>query len=1024
MNKFYLTALFLLVGLGSAARPAGRVSGSVCDETGAPLAGVTVYVVETKQGAITDLKGAYSVAAESGATLRFSFIGYKTQEIPVGSRTVLDRVTMQPDNDLLEEVVVVGYGTQTKANLLGAVENVDVRELENRPITQASMALQGQIAGIDVVQNSGQPGDDQGSIRIRGVTSIANNNEPLVMIDGVEGDINSVNPKDIEGISVLKDASSAAIYGNRAAAGVLLITTKSGRDTDGRLTVSYNGSYSLQEPTTLPEAVGAIEYLDLKAEMYLYNGELKNYESEKSKYLSGEKAAINSYLKYFRVAPMHDHYINLSMGSKLYKGSMSFGYADQDGVLIGTDNRKYSFRANQEFRNRKRTFFGRLNLSGYRTERNQPAAGANAMIQEIHIAGPTCLYKSWDGLYGYLGRHMAQIEAGGNWATTTNVFTGKATLGAEPIEGLEITGSYAVSYSDVKNAQFVAPITTAGDLYGDKVNTVDSYMDVKRGGTLSTTVDLTVGYRRDWGEHRFSVLAGASQFLWKSDQLHARRNNMSAYVPSLNLGDPATQINDDAINERATRSLFGRIGYSYDDRYLFEVNARYDGSSRFYNRKWGFFPSVAFAWRVSEEPFFKNSDVARYISNLKLRTSWGRLGNEYMTSYYTGYPTMSTDINYDFAGSVVAGAAITELSNPDTSWETSEQINIGLDVGFLRCFTLTVDAYYKKTSDILMRLPIAPSLIGNEKGGPYQNAGAMENKGLEFTLNYRQKIARKVNVSATFIASLLRNKVLDLNGTSPIIDPTLPIAHIEGMPVGAYFGYRMDGIYQMDDFTWQNDSDPSVPIQDRQYRLKPGLPVQTEGAVRPGDLKYRDLSGPDGVPDGEIDLDYDREVIGNPFPDATLSLNLSVDWKGLDFNMFWQSSIGRDMYNQGPMVIPFYRDWGNVWADMVSERWTADNPTNSHPRLNYSTRTTTTRSSYYIYDASFLRLKNIEIGYSLPSRWLKKIHIRKLRVYAGIQNAWTWTDFPGWDPERPSSNISSEVYPQVRIYNFGINLSF
>lgn len=1024
MNKIYLTVLVLFFSLCCVAQNTDYVRGVVCDETGCPMAGVTVYVEQTKKGAITNMQGEYSVQAEPAATIQFSFIGYKTLKIAAGNRNLLKKITMQPDNDLLEEVVVVGYGTQTKANLLGAVENVDVKELENRPITQASMALQGQIAGIDVVQNSGQPGDDHGSIRIRGVTSIANNNEPLVLIDGVEGDINSVNPKDIEGISVLKDASSAAIYGNRAAAGVLLITTRSGRDTDGRLTVSYNGSYSLQEPTTLPESVGALEYLDLKAEMYLYNGELKNYESEKAKYISGEKVAINSYLKYFRVAPMHDHYINMSMGSKLYKGSMSFGYANQDGVLIGTDNAKYSFRVNQEFRNKKRTFFGRLNLSGYRTERDQPAAGSNSMVQEIHIAGPTCLYKSYDGLYGYLGRHMAQLEAGGNWETISNVFTGKATLGAEPVKGLEITGSYAVSYSDVKNSQFVAPITTAGDLYGDKVNTVDSYMDARKNGTLSTTLDLTVSYKRTFGKHNFNVLAGASQFLWRSDMLHARRNNMSAFMPSLNMGDPATQINSDAINERSTRSLFGRVGYSYDDRYLFEANARYDGSSRFYHKKWGFFPSVAFAWRTSEEPFFKNSGVSRYITNLKLRTSWGRLGNEYMTSYYTGYSTMSTDINYNFSGSVVAGSAITELSNPYTSWETSEQVNVGLDIGFLKYFTLTVDAYYKKTSDILMRLPIAPSLIGNEKGGPYQNAGEMENKGLEFTLNYRQKIARKVNINATFIASLMRNKVLDLKGTSPIIDPTLPIAHIEGMPVGAYYGYRMDGVYQMDDFTWQNDSDPSIPLQDRNYELKPGLPVQTEGAVRPGDLKYKDISGPDGVPDGEIDLDYDREVIGNPFPDVTMSLNLSVDWKGVDFNMFWQSSIGRDMYNQGPMVIPFYSDWGNVWADMVSKRWTVDNPTNSHPRLNYSSRTATTRSSYYIYDASFLRLKNIEIGYSLPSRWLSKIRVQKLRIYAGIQNAWTWTNFPGWDPERPSTNISSEVYPQVRIYNFGINLTF
>jgi hypothetical protein len=257
-----------------------------------------------------------------------------------------------------------------------------------------------------------------------------------------------------------------------------------------------------------------------------------------------------------------------------------------------------------------------------------------------------------------------------------------------------------------------------------------------------------------------------------------------------------------------------------------------------------------------------------------------------------------------------------------------------------------------------------------------------------------------------------------------VIHASLPIVQMEGHPVGAYYGYRMAGVYQFDDFTWQNDSDPSVPLQDRVYKLKEGRPVPSEGSPRPGDLKFADLSGPDGKPDGKIDLDYDRTIIGDPFPDVSMSLNLNWGWKGIDFNMFWQTVLGRDMYNQGPMVVPFYNDNGNVWKDMVDKRWTADNPTNRHPRMNYDSKTANTRSSYYIYDASFLRLKNIELGYTLPVRWTAKLHMSKVRIYAGIQNAWTLTNFPGWDPERPSTNIASEVYPQIRIYNFGLNIGF
>lgn len=1025
MNKFYLSIMALCAPalLWAQSR---ELTGKVVDEEGRPLAGVTIYVKQTGDGTTSTPAGTYRLKVkEVPAAVTFTFVGYTPRELSTAdSKADFALVKMEPDVTNIHDVVVVGYGTQTKVNLTGAVDNVSVRDLETRPITQTSMALQGQVAGVDVVQNSGQPGDDYGTIRIRGVSSIENNNEPLVLIDGVEGDINRINPKDIASISVLKDASSASIYGSRAGAGVVLVTTKTGGGSSGKLSVSYNGSFSVQEPTTLPEPVKIMEYLDLREEMFLYNGEVRNFDQDRAKYASGEKVAVNYYLRHFRVAPMHDHHLGVSMGGRNYRSAVSLGYSDQDGVLRGTENRKMTFRANLDMYSSSRRFFTKFNVSGYRSEMTDLALGSSTAIMDIHRAGPQSIFQAYNGLYGYYGRHRAQLDAGGRILNTVNQLNAKVTMGVEPVKGLIVQGSFATVYYDSKRDQFVAPITTVGDLYGDTLNQQESSIDVRNSGTLSTTSELTATYKKRIRRHEINLLLGVSQYWWKNEWESTGRKNLSGNKPSLNFGDPATVYNSSEVSKRTSRSLFARAGYSYDDRYLFEFNIRRDGSSRFVNKKWGTFPSVSAGWRISEESFFKHSALTHAIDNLKLRVSWGRLGNEYIASNYTGYAVLSYGNYYDFGGTMVGGAAITELSNPDTTWETSEMTNIGLDLSLLRQLTLTVDLFYKRTTGVLMKKPVAPSLIGNVNGGTFQNAGSMENKGLELTLAWRRTFRNKLSLNATFITSFVRNKILDV-GETPIIAPNgLPFINRNGSPTGAFYGYRMEGIYQFEDFTWQNGSDPNVPLDQREYKLKPELPVPSEGTPRPGDLKFADLSGPDGKKDGKIDLAYDRTVIGNPFPDVTLSFNAGLEWKGIDFNMFWQASLGRDMYNQGSMVIPFYSDTGNVWRYMADRRWTADNPTDRYPRLNYDAKTVSTRSSYYIFDGSYLRLKNIELGYTFPARWTSAIRISKLRVYAGIQNAWTLTKFPGWDPERPSTNISSEIYPQVRIYNFGLNVTF
>ena len=529
-KTFILTLVFLLSAVAAASQPT-EIKGIVQDEYGKPMPGVAVFIKDTGTGTITDNNGEYSLDIPSkDVVVTFQFLGYKTIELPLsGSMERFSHVKMELDNLVFDEIVVIGYGTQKKANLLGAAENVSVKDLENRPVTSASMALQGTVAGVDVVQNSGQPGNDQGTIRIRGISSIENNNEPLVLIDGVEGDINQLNPRDIETMSVLKDASSAAIYGNRAAAGVVLITTKSGEGA-GKLRVSYNGSFSLQEPTELPTPVKVLEWLDLKEEMYLYNGEIKNFDSEREKYISGERVSANYYLKHFRVAPMHDHYLSMTMGGKNYNGNISVGYSYQDGVLKGTDNEKISFRSNTTMYSNNRKFSTTLNISGYRKDMTSTALGTNQTIMDIHRAGPTSVYLAYNGIYGFYGRHMGQLEAGGRTKNISNQLTAKLSMGYEPVKGLKIQGSFATVYYQSRNDQFVAPIYTAGDLYGDVQNKVASYLEIRNSLTLSTTTEVTATYKKKIRRHDISALLGASQYWWKNEWESARRDNMSSFT--------------------------------------------------------------------------------------------------------------------------------------------------------------------------------------------------------------------------------------------------------------------------------------------------------------------------------------------------------------------------------------------------------------------------------------------------------------------------------------------------------------
>lgn len=1026
--KKHVFILFLLMAPLLVWSQTKDISGKVTDEFGEALPGAAVTVKGTQKGTLTDMDGAFTIKVSGNEnTLVVSFFGYTTQDVDITGKTVVN-ASLHPDAIELEEVVAVGYGTQKKVNLIGAAENVNMKSLENRPLTNTSMALQGQIAGVDVIQGSGEPGADQGNIRIRGVSSIENNNDPLVIIDGQEGDINQVNPKDIESMSVLKDASSAAIYGNRAAAGVIIITTKSG--SEGSMKVNYSANFGLQQATKLPDPVGIYTWIDLKQEMLTYNGQKSQadaLEVEREKFLSGEKVATNYYDQYFETAFQQDHYINISGGNKQFRGSVSLGYTDQDGVLTGTSFKKYSFRTNIDAYSANRVVNFKFNLSGFRAIRDEYAVSSNTIINNVHRAGPISVFKAQNGLYGFYGLYTAQKDAGGGKDTYNNALNGRATLNLNLFKGFQLSGALGVYYGGNTVTAFQPPVKTATDLYGNTPQEQSSRLERTNVNSFNTTLELIARYNTTINkDHKLNALFGFSQMEYKYEQDFARRDNYTTFLPSLNLGDPATQVNSDSKSERTTRAYFGRFGYTYKDRYLFEANFRADATSRFRNDQWGYFPSVSAGWRISEEPFFRNANLS-FVDNLKIRASWGKLGNESIYgAAYTGYNLYSVAYPYDFGGNVYPGGKVLELSNSATTWETTTQTNIGLDIAVFNDLSFTFDAYNKKTTDILLRVPIAPSL--GSPNVPYQNAGEMTNKGFELSASYKKSLTKdlKFNVTATF--AYLKNEVTSIMNDTPILHATTDnstsvlISRV-GDPFGSFYGYKMEGIFQVSDFTWQSNSDPNIPVHERTYVLKPGIPTQAENP-KPGDIRFRDISGPNGEPDGVIDLDYDRTVIGNQFPDFTYSFNIGTEYKGFDINLFFHGVQGRDLYNQGAMVVPFVNDNGNVWKEGANRRWTYENPSNSHPRLFNDNTRLTMRSDYYVEDASFLRLKNVEVGYTLPRRLMKKLKMESVRVYAGVQNAFTITSFNGWDPERPATNISSDVYPQVRVYNMGINVNF
>lgn len=1019
MNKILKIKLLLLLALSfyllpALAQDSKTVSGVITDMMGEPIIGVNVTERGTSNGTITDLSGAFTLKVSTRSTLAITYIGFLTVEIPVGNQTTIN-VRLKEDTQSLDEVVVVGYGTQKKVNLTGSVSSVSATDLANKPVAMTSQAIAGLAPGLSVLQTSGRPGTGA-TVKIRGTGTFSSaGNGPLVLIDGLAGGIDDVSPEDIQSISFLKDAASASIYGNRAANGVILIETKKG--STGKTAITYNNSFGWQKATELPDFLSSWEYATYYNEAMLNMSRPEAYTADQiQKYRDGsdpDKYPNVNHLKWLLDTGsgfQQRHTVGIQGGNDKTSYNLSLGYSHQDGMTAKTSNDRYTALFTMKSEIAKGLVLN-LNMNAYGNDYKAPNGEPQSIDGMIGYAvrqGPIYAGKKTDGTYGYqdnyspeawmasesfINNNGKKVSASGqlNWAT--------------PIEGLSFSGRAGLTYYTTYDKTYRA------NTYFDETKTVGpATLKIYSANNMYTTYEGLANYTKQVGLHSFKLLAGTSAEVSTDKNVEGSRNTFpNNYLYELGSGDASTASNGSGLNEYSLVSFFGRLNYSWNERYLLEGNMRYDGSSRFAkDSRWGLFPSVSAGWRISEEAFWKESAIRTVVDNFKLRASWGTLGNQNIGTY----PYQQTYVlgqNYPLGnpGTLLSGAGMTKFNNPEVSWETTTITDIGLDFSlFNGKLTGVVDYFYKYTSDILSAVQRA-GVMGRDVG--LSNVGAVSNKGIEVMLTYNGNIGREFNFSIAPNFTYVKNAVEKLaNGNTEEINNS----RIVGEPLGIIYGYQTDGL-----FVDQAEID-AAPNQ-----------LVNKSNIKPGYVKYKDISGPDGVPDGKVDATYDRTVLGSTTPKFYYGLNLSASYKGLDFSALLQGIGGHKRLIGSYMAYAFYNG-GQIQQWQVDNRWTVDNPNKwaEYPRLETLNMNNTNlqTSSYWMRDASFLRVKNVQLGYTLPESVSRKVGLRNVRVYLSGQNLFTFNSFyKGWDPENEiGTGDQPSYYPINSIYSFGFNFKF
>lgn len=1025
------------------------VSGSVMDQQGGPLPGVSILIEGTSTGVITDIDGNYSLNAPGTSVLIFNFLGFESQKVSVDNRSTIN-VVLRESFMSLDEVVVVGYGSMRRTDVTGSMVSVSSEAIEKSVPTSIDQVLQGRAAGVQVQQNSGAPGSSS-SIRIRGVNSINATNEPIFVIDGVVIDGNSgsssnnplasINPSDILTMDVLKDASATAIYGSRGANGVILITTKRGEK--GMARVTYDGYMGYQEIPTRLDLMDLRQYAEHKnerAEANIVNDD--SFFIDPSILGKGTDWQDALYQRAF----MQSHNLSVSGGSEKSTYALGLGYLDQEGIAIGSGFERITLRGNFDSQVKDWLKAG-VNFSLSNTNQVLSIGSDNAnndtMIKTAMKQTPNVSVRNAEGTFDGPDDNM--------YVQTNPV--GLASIRENDRERLGIRSGIFLEATLLKG------LTLKTELSSDfNMNNEYRFTPSYRFGALSNDViqservktyskywswNNVLNYTRTLNEvHSVNAMLGQEMQESQWEYLYGYRSGfLNNAAHDLNAGDGTTSQANGNSGQHAMMSYFGRIFYSYDDRYMLTTTLRHDGSSNFSeDNRWGWFPSAAVAWRISNESFLRDNLI---VSNLRLRAGWGKVGNQNVPSY--AYTSVMSSVTTVWGTGQLAG----NTANPALQWETTQSSNLGLDVSlFQNRVEFIADVYHKKTDNLLLRLPL-PAYMGSQGQGattpPWANVGSLENKGIELTLNTVNVDRGGFQWRSNLVFSLNRNKVVELDTETSTLDVTVqegsevtPVTRtVVGKPIGQFYGYKVIGRFNKGTDFYYKDANGQV----KEVARPEGIGI-TESGVWIGDYIFEDVDG-----DGVIN-DSDRTFIGNPEPKFTFGIGNSFAYKGFDLSVQLGGSFGNDVINYQRRWLENPRENHNL---LVSARdyarlgvVDANGPENDYRnlevvggaddmyRLSASSSNANNRmSNRYVEDGSYLRIQNISLGYNLPRRWVEQIGMENAKIYANLQNVYTWTKYSGYDPEVGAhqqnallSGVDNARYPSPRIYTLGLNLTF
>lgn len=981
------------------------VTGIVIGSDGAPLAGVTILEKGTKNGTATDASGNFSITV-SGATamLEVSSLGYTSQEVAANGASPLT-IILAGAATQLEQIVVVGYGTQKRKDLTGAIASIKGDDIAKQPVQTATQAIQGKVAGVQII-SSGEP-NSLPTVRVRGTGTMLGGANPLYVVDGViTDDIRNINSADIVTLDVLKDASATAIYGMRAANGVLLITTKKGKS--GKMQFSYDANAGIREATNLVNMAGENQYAGYLNEASIYYAGLDSLVTPSQ--LKGYNT--DWYDAILRRGFQQNHNLSVSGGSDKIIYFLSAGYLSDEGILLNNKFNRFTLRSNNEYRLTKKLKLNTL-VSYSRSDANGANFGA---FSNAYRAAPYVPSKIGD-LYGNtsaagnVGNPLLDIEKGYN-KVLGNRLQGTFSLDYKIIPSITLKSSMGVDLDFTKSTgydyKYLSDATTFVTPGGNQTRG-NSKLTLANNEANKWVWDNTATFNKRFDKHDLTVLAGvtAEQFKFSTVESSAMDVPTNKDQWYLNSGTNGTQTVSNSGDKWTRNSYLGRINYSYDSRYLLTATFRADGTSRFGpDNRWGYFPAVGVGWNITDESFMQNQKV---FDNLKLRGSWGKVGNDNIpTSLYYSIATRNVPYYYDVAKNRYLGISFDNVTDKNVKWEVTDEFDVGLSFGLLdRRLTGDIDYYKKTTNDALIYVNI-PAILGDPDGKYITNAANFTNEGIELGLTWSDKVGQDWAYSINGNVAQNKNRILNLNGGQALFDGSVgdyfTTKSDNGQPIGSFFLLQMDGIFQ-------NATEIAASAQ-------PG--------AKPGDIRYKDISGPAGKPDNKID-DNDRAFSGSYLPKVTYGLNGNVSYKSFDLSFGSYGTSGSKIYN-GKKAIRGTAPADNIETSVAVGRWTPNNPNNSIPRANLNKLPA---STYFLENGDFFRLNNLTIGYTLGKDIISKAHISSLRIYVSSQNLFTITKYSGFTPEifkgdgTPlNGGIELNTYPSTRTFSFGVNLGF